>query len=277
VHAVLARRLPPALRRAGVGLLLDLKSLPGRLSDPARRGDPWQVVHNVGAGDFRAIGDNLLSVLIAHADLRPDDRVLDIGCGAGRVARPLADHLSRAGGYLGFDVSRRAISGCQRRFAASRPDFVFVHADVENADYNPRGAIAEAEFAFPCADSTIDLAFATSLFTHMRIDPVRHYLREAARVLRPGGRLAFTAYLIDSDSRRALADGRAGMDFAPWRDGAWVLDPAHPERAIAHDADVLAAAVAAAGLRAAAPPLSGSWRPPAGYDGWQDLWVAAKP
>jgi len=274
--AALSRYLPPGLRRAGAGLLLDLKSLPGRLADPLRRGDPWQVAHNVGAGDFRAIGENLLGVLIAHAGLRPDDRVLDIGCGAGRVARPLAGHLSTAGGYVGFDVSRRAVAGCRRRFAAARPDFTFHHADVRNGDYNPRGGIDEAAYAFPCADATIDLAFATSVFTHMRIEPVRHYLGEAARVLKPGGRLAFTAYLIDDDSRRALAAGRAGMRFAPWREGSWVLDPGHPERAIAHDAAAVAAAVAAAGFSTVAPALHGSWRPPAAYDGWQDLWLAVK-
>jgi ubiquinone/menaquinone biosynthesis C-methylase UbiE len=241
-----------------------------------RRGDPWQVAHNVGAGDFRAIGENLLGVLLAHAGLKPDDRVLDIGCGAGRVARPLADHLSSAGGYVGFDVSRRAITGCRRRFAAARPDFAFHHADVRNADYNPRGGVDETAYAFPCADATIDLAFATSVFTHMRIEPVRHYLGEAARVLKPGGRLAFTAYLIDDDSRRALAEDRAGMRFAPWREGSWVLDPGHPERAIAHDATALATTVTAAGFNTVAPALHGSWRPPAAYDGWQDLWLAVK-
>lgn len=276
LRRMLSHYLPPGLRRAGAGLLLDLKSLPGRFVDPLRRGDPWQVAHNVGAGDFRAIGDNLLGVLIAHADLGPDDRVLDIGCGAGRVARPLADHLSAAGGYLGFDVSRRAVAGCRRRFAAARPDFAFHHADVRNADYNPRGALEETAYVFPCAEATIDLAFATSVFTHMRLASVRHYLAEAARVLKPGGRLAFTAYLIDDDSRRALADGRAGMRFAPWRDGSWVLDPAHPERAIAHDAAHIAAAVADAGLDSAGAALRGSWRPPATYDGWQDLWLAVK-
>jgi SAM-dependent methyltransferase len=276
VRTGLARHLPPGVRRAGAGLWLDLKSLPARLKDPARWGEPWQTWHNVGAGDFRAVGENLIDTLIAHAGLGPGDRVLDIGCGTGRVALPLAKHLSSAGGYVGFDVSRRAIASCRRRFAALRPDFAFIHADVGNADYNPHGTCAETDYRFPCDDGAIDLAFATSVFTHMRLEPVRHYLREAARVLRPGGRLAFTVYLIDDAARRALADGRAGMAFAPWRDESWVLDAAHPERAIAHDAARLAEAVAAADLATSGPALRGAWRPPAGYAGWQDLWLAEK-
>jgi len=276
LRAELARRLPPAIRRAAAGLMLDLRSLPVRLKDPARRGDPWQTRHNVGAGDFRAVGDDLLSVLIDHAGLRPDERVLDIGCGAGRVTRPLAAYLSSAGGYLGFDVSRPAVMGCRRRFARQRPDFEFVHADVKNPDYSPRGALSETGYRFPSADASIDLAFAMSVFTHMRRDPVRHYLEEVARVLKPGGRFAFTAYLIDDDVRRRLATGRAGMAFIPWHDGSWVLDPAHPERAIAHEVAHVDAAVAASGLIPDGPLLVGAWRPPAAYLGWQDMLVVRK-
>src|SRR5258707_14782804 len=139
LREALAQRLPPALRRAGAGLLLDLQSLPERLRDPARRGDPWQTWHNVGAGDFHAVGDNLLDTLVTHAGLEPDDRVLDIGCGSGRVARPLAAYLSPTGGYLGFAVSRRAILGCRRRLAATPPAFDFVHPAVRNAAHNARG------------------------------------------------------------------------------------------------------------------------------------------
>ena len=275
-RAGLARRLPPGIRRAAAGLMLDLKSLPIRLKDPARRGDPWQTLHNVGAGDFHAVGNDLLSVLVDHAGLRPDERVLDIGSGAGRVARPLAAYLSSAGGYVGFDVSRAAVAGCRRRFARLRPEFQFVHADVRNADYSPRGALAETGYRFPCADGSIDLAFAMSVFTHMQLDPIRHYLEEAARVLRPGGRFAFTAYLIDDDSRDRLATGRASMAFAPWRAGSWVLDPAHPERAIAHEAAIVSTAAAACGLVPDGPPLAGTWRPPAAYLGWQDMVVVRK-
>jgi SAM-dependent methyltransferase len=272
LRAAIADRLPAGLRRAAAGFLLDLQSLPARLRDPERRGDPWQTLHNVGAGDFRAVGDDLLRVLIDHAGLARDERVLDIGCGAGRVARPLADFLSARGSYVGFDVSHAAIAGCARRFAG-RPNLHFVHADVRNPEYNPRGHVDEAAYAFPCADRSIDLAFATSVFTHMRLAPIRHYLREAARVLAPDGRFAFTAYLIDEPTRAQIAAGDAGMAFVPWQDASWTTDPGHPERAIAHDARALAEAVAAAGLVPVGPPLRGAWRPPATYHGWQDLWL----
>ena len=56
----LASFAPSGAQRAIAGALVDLKSLPARLSDPARRNEPWSWVHNVGNGDFQAIGAMLL-------------------------------------------------------------------------------------------------------------------------------------------------------------------------------------------------------------------------
>src|SRR6185369_7622628 len=43
----------------------------------------------VGAGDFRAVGDEMVKLLTNVGEMQPGDRVLDIGCGVGRVALPL--------------------------------------------------------------------------------------------------------------------------------------------------------------------------------------------
>jgi len=269
--------LPPPVRRAGAGLWLDILSLRGRLRDPTRRGDPWQSLHNIGPGDFQGSGAGLMNDLIRFAALKPGDQVLDIGCGVGRVALPLTQFLDPAGGYVGFDISRRAVAGCRKRFARVRPDFSFVWLDVRNGDYNAAGAIAETAARFPCDEGAIDLAFAASVFSHVRMETIGRYLAEAARVLKPGGRFFFTAYALTPARRAAVEAHQTRLALLPWSEVSMVMDPRSPERAIAHDAEALTTAIEAAGLRLAGPWRTGDWAPEAELGGWQDIWVAQKP
>lgn len=265
----LAGFAPSGTRRAIAGAIVDLKSLPARLSDPARRSEPWSWVHNVGNGDFQAIGAMLLANLKDHAGLAPTDHVLDIGCGNGRVAAQLAPFLKAGGGYLGFDISKRGIAACRRQFAG-QAHMAFAHLDVWNGEYNAGGKIAELDTVFPAPDASIDLAFATSVFTHMRMPAVRRYLAETARVLKPGGRFAFTAF--------ALEQGREASDDFPFRrfdETSAAVDQRYPERAIGHQREALEAAVAGAGLTVA-KFWRGYWREPHEYNGGQDLYLAVK-
>jgi SAM-dependent methyltransferase len=265
----LAGHAPPAVRRAVAGALLDLRSLPARLADPARRAEPWAFVHNVGDGDFQAVGAQLLRNLTDHAGLKPTDQVLDIGCGNGRVAEQLAPYLKAGGGYVGFDISKAGIAACRRRFAR-QPHLRFEHLDVWNGEYNAAGKVAELETVFPAAEASIDLAFATSVFTHMRMAGVERYLAETVRVLKPGGRIAFTCF--------ALEPGREASEvfaFEPFDATSKVIDQRYPERAIGHERGALEAALAAAGLSVRGC-WNGAWAAPAQYDGGQDLYVAVK-
>src|SRR3954469_9683179 len=94
---------PPPLRRPVAAALIDVSSLPARVADPARRREPWAFAHNVGNGDFVAAAAQIAQGLVQHAGPQPRDRVLDIGCGNGRVAEQLAPILNGSGSYLGFD------------------------------------------------------------------------------------------------------------------------------------------------------------------------------
>jgi SAM-dependent methyltransferase len=265
----LAGLAPPALRRGIAGALIDLQSLPARLADPARRAEPWAFVHNVGNGDFVAAGAQIRRNLTDHVGLTGSDTVLDIGCGNGRVAEQLAPLLRDAGGYVGFDISRPAILACRRRFAG-RPHMCFEHLDVWNGEYNTSGKVAERDTVFPAEDASIDLAFATSVFTHMRMPAVRRYLAESARVLRRGGRLAFTCFALEPGRERSES-----FEFRPFDDTSAVIDQRVPERAIGHRREVLEAAVVEVGLKVIGI-FHGHWAPGADYDGGQDLIVAVK-
>jgi len=147
----------------------------------------------------------------------------------------------------------------------------FEHLDVWNGEYNASGKVAELDTVFPAADGSTDVAFATSVFTHMRMAGVTRYLAECARVLKPGGRLAFTAFALEPGRDRSEV-----FDFRPFEAASAVIDQRYPERAIGHQRTVIEAAVADAGLRIESL-LRGAWAPPQEYDGGQDLFVAVRP
>lgn len=183
----------------------------------------------VGAGDFRETGAWLAALLIRNG-LQPQHRVLDIGCGIGRVALALTPILSAEGSYDGFDADRRAVRWCREHFTPRHPRFRFTHADVAAGQYN-RATSAAAAFPFPWPDATFDFAFATSVFTHLEMAAARHYLAEARRVLRPGGILCATIFVLDGAPSK--------LQFPVERDGAWLMDAAHPTRGVAYRQETL--------------------------------------
>jgi SAM-dependent methyltransferase len=156
--------------------------------------------------DSRRVGKRWMEILDNEVGLRGDERVLDIGCGPGRIAAPLTARLAR-GSYEGFDVDRSSIRWCGRAITSRHPNFRFQIADIYNALYNPDGSQGAAEYRFPFPDADFDLALSLSVFTHLTPSETAHYLGEAARVLRPGGRLFATFFLLNEETERLQASG----------------------------------------------------------------------
>jgi SAM-dependent methyltransferase len=258
------------MRRAALGAIEDLKSLPARAVDPERRAEPWSVLHHVGHGGYLQIGRYLAGLLETYAGFDGTQAVLDIGCGTGRAAAGLSTRLAAGGGrYLGFDISASAIGYCRRRFAGD-PHLAFAHLDVRHEDYNPRGSQDELATVFPCADEDYDIALAASVFTHLRVPAVRRYLAETAQALVPGGRFAFTAFALEPGREASGA-----FPFRPFDETSSVVDPQAPLGAIGHRREVLEAAIREAGF-AGFEFHRGDWAPGADYAGGQDLYVAVR-
>jgi SAM-dependent methyltransferase len=189
------------------------------------RRDPELPPHRyrqIGPGDFRERGRTLAAMLVRNG-LEPRHRVLDIGCGIGRVALGLTNVLSRDGSYEGFDVDARAIHWCRHNLTPRHPNFHFTHANVATSRHNEEG-IASAAYRFPFDDAAFDFAFATSVFTHLEMDAALRYFEEAHRVLRPGGILLATVFLFDGRPSKfefpidrgdhRLTSSRSGVAFA---------------------------------------------------------------
>jgi SAM-dependent methyltransferase len=187
-------------RRWSADALIDLREWRAGTRDPLlppRRKDlPSQAP---------AAGEHQVGRLRERAGLVPTSAVLDIGCGAGRVAAALTRYLDPASGsYEGFDIVPESIKWCSRAIGKRHPNFHFQVADLHNAQYNPKGSQRADEYVFPYPDESFDVAIATSLFTHLRPFEGQRYLDEACRVLRPGGRLLTTWFLINDEADELL-------------------------------------------------------------------------
>lgn len=245
----------------------------------AGRRDPLVPKRNqiyVGAGDFRRTGDEFLRHFVELGGLRPHERVLDVGCGMGRMALPLTGYLSREGRYEGFDIVPAGIAWCEEKIAPRFPNFRFQLADVHNAHYHPAGRWQPSEYRFPQDDAQFDFAFLTSVFTHMRRPDMENYVRELARVLAPGGRALITFFLLNEESRALVRDGRSTIRFVhgPGDHERWA-EPDDPEAAIAFDEGAIIATLAAHGLGRARVHY-GSWCGRERFRSYQDIVVVER-
>lgn len=241
---------------------------------PARPIPPPDLLGGVGWGDFWQNGDHLVELIARYASLAADDRVLDVGCGLGRVTWPLAQYLGPAGTYDGIDAVAAYHEWTTTHLGLDRERFRFHLADIYSSFYNPGGSIRPEEFRFPWPDATFTLSIATSLFTHLSPAATVNYLQEIARVLVPGGRLFASFFVLDDQSREALATGPTVPPFTTPVEHGLLCDPANPDFAIALDAEWLHPVFLAAGFEITAY-AQGVWRRTAGPT-HQDLVVARR-
>jgi ubiquinone/menaquinone biosynthesis C-methylase UbiE len=123
-------------------------------------------------GQSEAIGQLEFSTL-RTLGLTPDHNVVDVGCGSGRLAVKLAPYLK--GKYVGTDILAELVAYARK--ICRRDDWEF-HATND--------------FELPAADASADFVCFFSVFTHLLHEDIYKYLREAKRILRPGGKIVFS-------------------------------------------------------------------------------------
>jgi SAM-dependent methyltransferase len=213
-----------------------------------------------GDGDFRSIGAEFLGHYIETGGLTEDARVLDIGCGVGRMAVPLTQFLSDAASYDGIDIDAAAISWAAETITPRYPNFRFAYLDVAHPLYNPDGGMDVTGAALPYPDASFDFITLVSVFTHLHPDGLARYAAECARLLAPGGRCFATAFLLNPPARDALRAEPRRMPFVA-DDPSPVLYayPDAPLAAVAFDEDFFVEKFLRVGLRRRAPAIYGHW------------------
>lgn len=238
---------------------------------------PFDAVDLVGEGDFVEIGEEFKGYLIKLSKLEPNQRVLDVGCGIGRIARPLTRYLDESGEYVGFDVVKRGIKWCNRNISSSFENFKFIHVDVYNHSYNAKGTIPAVGFRFPFEDDYFDHVILTSVFTHMVHQEVDAYLGEIARVLKPGGRCLATFFILNAESLAAIDAGSSTLDFRFTLDDLCkVVNKDDPEAAVAYREEIVFDLLERHGLVLGIPIQYGAWSKRSDFLSYQDVVIAEK-
>jgi SAM-dependent methyltransferase len=122
--------------------------------------------------EFWRRGEGVVDRMLDAAGLAvgPEEAVVDIGCGVGRLTRVLANRARRV---YGLDVSHEMLELARRH-----------NPDLENVEW----LHGDGQGLGPLGDASVDGCFSHVVFQHIP-DPAitLNYVREMGRVLRPGG------------------------------------------------------------------------------------------
>ena len=219
-------------------------------------------------------GIQLASFCRDELRLAPDGRLLDIGCNYGRLAIALGDYLDSGGEYEGFDPQREQVLWAKEHLMPNHKSTALHIANIRNRIYNPNGALSATEFRFPYQDGRFDVVVAHSLFPYLLAEEFEHYAAEIARVLKPGGRLLATFFILEEEAReasRSLADPHCFrystgpiMFTGPNRGGLGAYDEKYVRQVLREKGIELG------------PPIFGSWRGRTGAGFWEDALVGIK-
>jgi ubiquinone/menaquinone biosynthesis C-methylase UbiE len=115
--------------------------------------------------------------ILRALDLQPGERVLDIGCGPGLLARDMAASVGHGGRLCGVDVSEDMLTMSRNR-CANQPWTEFRRADATQLPY---------------PDDSFDAAVSIQVYEY--VADIAAALAELCRVMRPGGRVL----IMDTD------------------------------------------------------------------------------
>jgi ubiquinone/menaquinone biosynthesis C-methylase UbiE len=132
------------------------------------------VIHWAGLYDalFGRILHSSEAKIVELAQIKPGDKVLDLGCGPGSLSRTAKARVGQSGEVHGLDASPEMIEQARRK------------AERTGANVNFQLGVIEA---LPYPDGTFDVVMSRLVLHHLPDDLKSKGFAEMRRVLKPGG------------------------------------------------------------------------------------------
>lgn len=223
---------------------------------------------------FKQNGEEFFDIFVKLCGLKPNHRVLDVGSGIGRKTLPLLTYLT-TGSYEGLDLVESQVKWCQDKISSEYPNFRFRRIDIWSGHYNPSGKVKASEYRFPFEDGEFDFVILGSVFTHMFAEDMKNYMSEISRVLKPGARGMISYFLLNSESKRLIAEGKSTLGIVyEVESGCKADNPNRLETAVGHDEGHVMELYEIFGMRTNI--FYGSWCGRAEFLSYQDIIVLEK-
>jgi len=228
----------------------------------------------IGGGNFKEVGEEFLNYFQNLCGIKSSDKILDIGCGSGRMAIPLTKFLDSSGVYEGFDIFSSGITWCQKNINPKYSNFHFLLADIYNKEYNPNGKINSSQYKFPYESNYFDFIFATSVFTHMLPEDVDNYFSEIKRVMKKNGKCLLTFLLLNADSLESIYEKKSKITFEQNEEKFSLVYKDLPEHTIAFKESFVRSIYEKYGMKIKEPIQYGSWSGRDDFLSFQDLIIS---
>ena len=124
-----------------------------------------------------------------------NSRVLDWGCGAGRLAIGIKEHFpeGRIQHYQGVDVKKNAIDWADKNLKA--PGFDFTYINSCNERYNPSGAKTRT---LASGARSFDIIYGYSVLSHMTKEDASEYLKLIKNSITDEGKVFITSFVEEN-------------------------------------------------------------------------------
>jgi SAM-dependent methyltransferase len=163
---------------------------------------------NYYSSTFNESGQALVNFLITLCNLSSGKRILDIGCGTGRLISPLINIINPAL-YHGLEINSRYLNICREKHKTCK----FTHLDLKHDEYNPSGTIDPYEFEYPYPDRSFDVICAFGVYNHNRTKAIMQSLRSVSRLLKPKAIFICTILLLNQNSMTLINNGKTNKPF----------------------------------------------------------------